>query len=118
MLNKIAEYCKDSSEFDRKLETLRDIIIKYRTSTETKNKKILIFSYYKDTINYLFNSLREELETEYSTRVGLIFGGTSPSERTKKVRHGSKWKGMWCFCVATTCKVAVLLSRMDYGMLK
>lgn len=58
---------------DPKLQVLREII---RDKQKFPNNKIMLFSSFRHTLNYLFENLRKD-----GFRVGLIHGGTPDEER-------------------------------------
>ena len=88
IIKKLISSCKDAIiPNDEKLNALKEIIFNYQKNEITKGKKILIFSYFKDTINYLYTSFKEELRDEYGIRAALIFGGIDSKSRTNIVKR-------------------------------
>jgi superfamily II DNA/RNA helicase len=71
---------------DTKLSRIKELI-----ATELKGKKVLLFSYYKDTARYLYRELTNERGGEFREKAGnphirRIDGGFSPDERTKIIQ--------------------------------
>ncbi|MBD3192768.1 MAG: hypothetical protein GF308_19165 [Candidatus Heimdallarchaeota archaeon] len=88
LIEELLALCKGViSPKDHKLAALKETINHYLQSPQTRDKKILIFSYYKDTIKYLYDSLNEELKDRFSIRSSLIFGGVGSKTRTNIVRR-------------------------------
>jgi hypothetical protein len=88
LIEELLDHCKQAiTPHDHKLESLKKCIIKYLQSPKKSDNKILIFSYYKDTIQYLYESLNEDLKNDYSIRSALIFGGIGSEKRTNIVRR-------------------------------
>ncbi|MGC9777807.1 MAG: hypothetical protein HZR80_01030 [Candidatus Heimdallarchaeota archaeon] len=88
IIEELISYCKKAiTPIDEKLATLRNIILDYQKAKAIKGKKILIFSYFKDTIKYLYESLKEELEDNHEIRTRLIFGGVDSKTRTNIVKR-------------------------------
>jgi len=93
ILREIWERIKDiTPEKDKKLEKLKELL-----SGELKGKKILIFSYYKDTVRYLFKHLgdlnnpeavqfRQELGGAHIRRMD---SGEGPKEKRKLIQQFS-----------------------------
>jgi superfamily II DNA or RNA helicase len=73
-------------ENDTKLSRIKDLIGK-----ELKGKKVILFTYYKDTARYLYRELTGEREAEFREKAGnphirRIDGGFSPDERIKIIQ--------------------------------
>lgn len=71
---------------DTKLSRIKELL-----STELKGKKVLLFSYYKDTARYLYRELTNERGAEFrddadNPHIRRIDGGFSPDERTKIIQ--------------------------------
>ncbi len=70
---------------DAKLQTFKNLL-----RTELRGKKVLVFSYYKDTARYLYRALMEKENAEWRVAVGdpnirRIDSGASPKDRTRLV---------------------------------
>jgi len=85
------ESSKTTEDYDRKLAAF-----KYIVATKLKGKKILVFSYFKDTAIYLHQQITsdkkwlEEMQVDGKTPViELLTGGTSSSQREDKVKRFS-----------------------------
>ncbi|WP_018611852.1 helicase-related protein [Segetibacter koreensis] len=60
---------------DIKLQKLKEVIAeKINNPLNPGNKKILIFSAFADTVNYLYNSLKDELSKDFGLNTALITG--------------------------------------------
>lgn len=72
---------------DAKLQKLEDIIIEKITKTpyNTGNRKMLIFSAFADTANYLYDSIAKQL-SQHGINVACITGSDEPRTTMKKVR--------------------------------
>lgn len=71
----ISELNKVSPEHDYKLETLKNIIDeKIKKPMNSGNKKILIFSAFADTANYLYENLGKYLKDKYGIETAMIEG--------------------------------------------
>ena len=85
-LSEIWEEIKDiSPKHDAKLSKLKDLL-----ASELKGKKVIIFTYYKDTARYLFGELGGEKgeafrKTVGNPRIRRMDSGASPKDRTSLV---------------------------------
>ncbi|MCQ2011178.1 SNF2-related protein [Sporolactobacillus sp. STSJ-5] len=72
---------------DAKLKQLEEIIIKkiIKTPYNEGNRKMLIFSAFADTANYLYDSIATEL-SHHGINVACITGSSDPRSTMKKVR--------------------------------
>ncbi len=71
---------------DDKLETLKDLLV----SPEIRGKKIVLFSYYKDTARYIYRSLREDREFLSALghqRISIVDSDVKPEERSARIRR-------------------------------
>lgn len=70
---------------DKKLETLKEIIINKITKTpyNDDNRKILIFTAFADTANYLYNSIADEIK-HFGINTACVTGSADP----KTTLHG------------------------------
>lgn len=75
-------------EHDKKLKELWEIIKnKINNPINGNNKKILVFSAFTDTVNYLYSNLSSMLLNEFSLHSGMITGGEDCKTNLLKVRH-------------------------------
>lgn len=72
-INMMIGLCKTLSEDDPKLNKLKDII---RDKQKLDNNKIMVFSSFKHTLNYLYNQFLKD-----NIRVAMIYGDTSDEDR-------------------------------------
>lgn len=71
----ISELNKVTPEHDYKLETLKNIIDeKIKNPMNGGNKKVLIFSAFADTANYLYDNLSKYLKDKYGIETAMIEG--------------------------------------------
>ncbi len=91
VLTSIWERIKDiDPENDAKLQRLKDLL-----RTDLRGKKVLIFSYYKDTARYLYRNLGHpdaEDATQFREELGGVTirrmdSGASPRQRTRTVQR-------------------------------
>lgn len=72
-------------ESDFKLKELKDKISeKVKTPLNPGNKKVIIFTAFADTANYLYNSLKDDFKTTFNINTALITG-SKRSCTTKKI---------------------------------
>ncbi len=74
-----------SYEDDAKLQTFKQLL-----QNELRGKKVLVFSYYKDTARYVYRALMQEENAEWQENMGdpvirRIDGGASPADRVRLV---------------------------------
>lgn len=81
-IQKILEKAKDLDPEDLKLEALRKII---RDRQDLSNNKIMVFSSFRHTLAYLYQSLRAD-----GIRVGMIHGGVPDEERLQLTHRFEK----------------------------
>ncbi|MHA1908178.1 MAG: helicase-related protein, partial [Candidatus Thorarchaeota archaeon] len=74
-----------STQEDQKLAELQRLVEENALDGEQKVAKVLIFSYYRDTLLYLLDSLKPLLEKR-GLRVGAVHGAVPPGERARLVR--------------------------------
>ena len=74
---------------DEKIKKLKEIIINKVNNTpyNNKNKKILIFSAFADTVKYLYKELSIELKEKYKVDSAIITGSEEPKTTNKKVKN-------------------------------
>lgn len=71
----ISELEKVTPEHDLKLQTLKDIIDeKIKNPINEGNRKVLIFSAFADTTNYLYDNLHKWLKDKYGIETAMIEG--------------------------------------------
>ena len=75
----------DEIRVDKKLEAVRDCIIKEK-ALEHESRKVLIFTEYTATARYIFKRLREEFPKK---RILLIHGGTKIATRQRYIKRFS-----------------------------
>lgn len=72
------ELNKVTPEHDQKLSTLKEIIDdKIKNPINAGNKKVLIFSAFADTANYLYENLHKWLKEKYNIETAMIEGQTN-----------------------------------------
>ncbi|MGN0960938.1 MAG: helicase-related protein [Christensenellales bacterium] len=72
----LSELEKVTPEYDLKLQTLKDIIDdKIKNPINDGNKKVVIFSAFADTANYLYDNLHKWLKDNYGIETAMIEGG-------------------------------------------
>ena len=72
----LTELDKVTPEHDYKLQTLKNIIDeKIKNPMNEGNKKVLIFSAFADTANYLYDNLHKWLKETYGIETAMIEGG-------------------------------------------
>lgn len=78
MLDLLSEMIKDiTPEFDTKLQTLLEIIAeKIKKPFNDSNKKILIFSAFSDTVDYLYSNVSKEINEKFGLHAAMITGTT------------------------------------------
>ena len=76
--NLLKELDKVTPEDDLKLQTLKGIITeKIQNPINEGNKKVLIFSAFADTANYLYDNLHKWLKEKYNIETAMIEGGAN-----------------------------------------
>lgn len=71
----LAELNKITPEHDLKLQTLKDIIDdKMQNPVNDGNKKLLIFSAFADTANYLYDNISKWIKVKYGLETALVEG--------------------------------------------
>jgi len=86
-LNIIEQSVLENQDSDRKLEAFKQLL-----KNQLKGQKILVFSYFKDTADYLYNQLLKDnnwLKEIGSLVIELITGATSCKQREDKVKRFS-----------------------------
>ena len=88
-LEKIELSAEDNQDYDRKLAAFKDLL-----KTQLQGQKILVFSYFKDTANYLYDQLiadtswRSQMQINGQTPVIELLTGNTPSkQRQEKVNR-------------------------------
>ena len=76
-----------SAARDAKLAELKNLIeakVKHPTITKTgqPNRKVLVFTAFADTADYLYGELHEWAQTELGIHIGLVTGGAMPNRTT------------------------------------
>ncbi|MCK5284661.1 MAG: DEAD/DEAH box helicase family protein [Alphaproteobacteria bacterium] len=81
----LSEMQKITPEDDTKLQHLKNQIDdKIASPINPDNKKVLIFTAFADTANYLYNNLSDSLKTEHNIHTGKITGTSSPKSTLNK----------------------------------
>ncbi|MBE9224784.1 helicase [Phormidium sp. LEGE 05292] len=88
-LDKIQNDVELGRDYDRKLATFKQLLV-----TELKGQKILVFSYFKDTTDYLYNQLlldedwlKKMAINERQPKIDKITGETPGKQREEKVKR-------------------------------
>lgn len=72
---------------DNKLEELKSIIInKVENPINGDNKKVIVFTAFADTANYLYDKLNKWINDKYGINTALITGSTKKTN-TKNIKH-------------------------------
>lgn len=86
-----------TEEHDLKLKELSQIIEnKINAPINGSNKKILIFTAFSDTANYLYNALAGKIQNDYSLNTALVTGSESPTTTLKGI-HADFNEILTCF---------------------
>lgn len=82
----LTEAQKITIKCDQKLQNLKEKITqKIQNPLNLDNKKIIIFTTYADTAEYLYQNLHEWLQKEYGLHTALVTGGNKNKTTMKKV---------------------------------
>lgn len=74
-----------TSEKDEKLIDLEKILKnKFRHPINANNKKVIIFTAFADTANYLYENLADKVKRIYGLNSALVTGGSTPNKTTMK----------------------------------
>ena len=72
-------------EKDEKLIDLEKILKnKFRHPINTNNKKVIIFTAFADTANYLYENLADKVKRIYGLNSAIVTGGSTPNKTTMK----------------------------------
>jgi SNF2 family DNA or RNA helicase len=74
----------EQTRTDNKLQTLKELL----TSPPLRGKKVVLFSYFKDTARYLYRQLREDkafLSDLGHARIAIVDSEVKPSERRDRI---------------------------------
>ncbi|MDF5717425.1 MAG: helicase-related protein [Rhizonema sp. NSF051] len=87
-LQTIRETVVANQDYDRKLAAFKQLLL------QLKGQKVLVFSYFKDTAEYVYNQLHKDQDwlaamevDEYSPIIDLITGATPSQQRFEKVKR-------------------------------
>ena len=81
----LSEMYKVTPDDDYKLQHLKEHIEqKIQAPINTENRKILIFTAFADTADYLYDQLAKYLHDQYKIHVGKVTGSTAPKTTLKK----------------------------------
>lgn len=70
---------------DAKLQDLEKILSnKYNAPINKNNKKVIIFTAFADTANYLYENLADMVKGKYNLNTALVTGGSSKNKTTMK----------------------------------
>ena len=88
VLEQLLGYAKEiTPERDKKLEVIRQLVKdKADAPINGGNKKILVFSAFADTVNYLFDQLAEPLEREHGLECAMVTGDVAKTHSLKLKR--------------------------------
>lgn len=84
-LSKIQQSVESGRDYDCKLKAFKELLL-----NNLQGQKMLVFSYFKDTANYLHQELLKDkdwLAQMGKPVIGLITGDTPPKQREKKVKR-------------------------------
>jgi len=74
------------AEHDLKLKKLSEVLKdKINNPINGSNKKVLIFTAYTDTANYLYNELSDRLKSEFCVNSAIITGSQSPASTAPNI---------------------------------
>lgn len=74
-----------TSKKDAKLMDLENILKnKYEHSINDNNKKVIIFTAFADTADYLYENLADKVKQTYGLNTALVTGGSTPNKATMK----------------------------------
>jgi superfamily II DNA or RNA helicase len=85
ILNKIETQIEADSDYDKKLVAFKQLL-----AEQLKGQKTLVFFYYKDTANYVYDCLLKDskwLAEMGNPKIELITGDTAPGARTQKIQR-------------------------------
>ncbi len=85
ILDQIQQSVEENRDYDRKLAAFKDLL-----KNSLKGKKLLVFSYFKDTADYLYNQLIQDnqwLAEMGNPTIELITGASSGKQREEKVKR-------------------------------
>lgn len=83
-LKQIRQFPEDQQKGDRKLMAFQNLLL------TLPRQKILVFSYFKDTAQYIYEALKQDtkwLEAMGNPHLGIITGSISPQRRESIVKH-------------------------------
>ncbi len=73
----LADIAKLSGDMDLKLDKLKELIAqKLNNPINPGNKKIIVFTAFADTANYLYHNLKDYLKDSYKINTALVTGST------------------------------------------
>jgi len=68
---------------DAKLDCLKELF----TSDDLRGRKVVVFSYFKDTARYIYQKLRENPTIGQNWRMTIVDSDVKPSDRTERIQH-------------------------------
>lgn len=103
-------------EHDLKLRELTGIIkAKLAKPVNEGNRKVLIFSAFADTANYLYEKLSDKLKEEDNLNLGIVTGDSSGSKTTLKKCQNDFNEILTCFSPRSKEKGLLFAGRADPG---
>lgn len=82
--------CLEQDLEDDKLEVLKELL----TSQALRGKKVVLFSYFKDTARYLYRSLTQDedfLKSLGHRQISIVDSDIKPEERTRRILRFAPW---------------------------
>lgn len=78
---------KITPEYDNKLNMIRNVIrSKIENPINKGNKKVLIFSAFSDTVEYLYKNVKDIIKNEFDLNTAMITGGIDGKSTVPKMR--------------------------------
>lgn len=116
VLNLLTSMVADiTPEYDTKLQTLFTLISnKKENPINEGNKKILIFSAFSDTAEYLYENVREYVKKKYGLNTAIITGSTDGKSTIKGLKPTLN-NVLTCFSPVSKGK-ALLMPHNDYNI--
>ena len=88
----LASMDKITPDDDAKLQHLKNLVLnKITNPINDGNKKVLIFTAFADTANYLYNNLAEDILHSKGLHSGKVTGRTHQNQRSKKAMTSSHY---------------------------
>jgi len=74
-----------SEHHDDKMKVLRELLL----SRKLEGKKVIVFSYFKDTARYIYNRLRNDPDIMRQWKMTIVDSDVRPDERKERIRKFS-----------------------------